>query len=153
MTLSRSDDFYHAFRREPDGTVTLFDAPFSEDAQNCGATAIKTHEDIVGDCKRSFRWALADGVFHKLEVPGTRQTIPLTITDQGHIGGTFCRIEDTRSGFILANGVYQQIDVPGASYTEVSGIDAKRQRIVVNARVGENLQAYVGKKAPAVASR
>jgi hypothetical protein len=115
----------------------------------CGPRAINNVGDIVGDCHGSTpAWALVDGAFHEIQVPGARDTTPLTITDQRQVGGTFCRVDDTCSGFILTlvTGTYQQVDVPGAWRTEVRVIDTARKRLTVNSAGPEGWQAYFAKK-------
>jgi hypothetical protein len=143
-----SDSRGRAFRIDPGGTVTFINPPFGA-SSHYSARSINNHGDIVGQ-NSSLGWAWVGGVFSELRMPGNdANTLPLTINDKREIGGVFCRTDETCSGFILTNGVYQQIDVPGAVHTAVVGIDAKTGRLAVNATSphGEH-RGYLGTKAP-----
>jgi hypothetical protein len=140
-TLLKSDDRSHAFLRSANGTLTYLEPPFVS-YSGCGARSINNHGDVVGGGAEEGGWAWVGGVFHQLRVPGNTYMLPLTINDKREIGGFFCRVDETCSGFVLRNGVYEQVDVEGynSTYTEVVGIDPKTGRLAVNAQGngGEN---------------
>jgi hypothetical protein len=148
-----SDGRGRAFRLDADGTLTWIDPPFGT-ALHYTARSINNRGDIVGQ-QSSLGWALIGGVYTQIQMPGNDgNTLPLTINDNREIGGYFCRLDETCSGFILSNGVYQQIDVPGAFRSEVVAIHPKTGTIAVNADVGDDgLRGYLGTKGTGASSR
>lgn len=61
------------------------------------------------------------GTFVPIEVPGARLTAARAITADGRIAGFFTDSGGRTHGFLLADGILETLDVPGALHTIVAG--------------------------------
>ena len=69
--------------------------------------------------------------FDVVSVPGALYTIPAHINDLGQIVGLYVDGSGGEHGFLLANGKYATIDVPGALATEALGINGSNNPTIV----------------------
>lgn len=123
---------YHGFLWY-EGEITVFDVPGSVETN---AWKINSLGEIVG----GFRYAdgvnqlyiLRDGAFTIFDLPGN---LPVAqddggINTRGDIAGVYCAASPcdlaspVNHGFVLIKGVLTTIDVPGATITDVLGINA-----------------------------
>ena len=91
-------------------------------AQATALTGINRYNTIVGvytgsnGLRRGFR--LKDGKFTKIDFPGADETVPESISDTGVVVGTFSKFNGSpflTNGFVLVNGVYQQVNNPNGT--------------------------------------
>lgn len=101
------------------GTWRTVDFP---GAQTTALTGINLYNTIVGvytgSNGLSHGFKLKDGKFTKIDFPGAHETIPESISDTGVVVGTFEQFNGsllTTNGFVLVNGVYQQINNPNGT--------------------------------------
>src|SRR5262249_22820384 len=126
------DDITHGFFRTKNGAYTTIDPPGSF---NTFATGLNAHGEVVGvyrdaaGTRHGYLWN--NGVYTLLDdVPGAGGrnggTVPLGLNDNGVIVGDYTTSPDGRTlvrhGFVLSDGVYTTIDVPGATLTVATGI-------------------------------
>jgi hypothetical protein len=114
-TCEGPDGDFHAFFRDAHGTYQLIDPPF-ESSSGYGATGINSSRQVVGNYAEH-GWLWTGDAFVTIDVPGADWTLPHSINTQGHIAGVACR--EACAGFILKNGVYQLIMVPGSIFTAI----------------------------------
>jgi len=115
-----------------DGTFHALEFP---GAAFTSARAINDAGDIVGVFRfadgRDHGFLLSNGTFSRIDVPGASQTTVAGIDDKGTIYGSWCghgqcdfrasHPAPTWHGFVLRNGSFVTIDVPGAMTTSLWG--------------------------------
>ena len=136
---------YVAFRWTSERDLELIPDPPFLTWGGVGATAINNHGDIVGGYE-DWGWALIDGFYHNLRVPGSNITLPLSINDARQVGGVFCQPGGYCAGFFYdpTDGTLQTIAVPGATYTEVRAGYKRTGKVAVNATVNGVYRGYIG---------
>lgn len=91
------------------------------------ANAINDRGHVAGYNQNTLQgFFLANGVLSPIEVPGSRDTIPLGINNRGHIVG-FAHVGENVSGFLSAGGKYATIQFPGSLVTRANGINDRAQ--------------------------
>lgn len=120
----------HGFLRAPDGSMFTIDYP---GASFTVAGSINDQGDIVGwyilPSAPSVRhgFLLRDGEFTSFDPPGSIFTNPLGINERGEIVGRYCSTDPCQligsgggsfHGFLLREGTFTKIDVPGAIETD-----------------------------------
>jgi len=140
---SAPDNRRHGFLRSEDGKFTRIDFPGST-ATN--ADGINPRGDIVGHTfvkgKRHGYLRKKDGEFTQIDFPGATATLALGINPRGDIVGRYCLITPPQClngnknahGFLLSDGEFTTIDVPGALETHAYKINPR----------GQILGSYVG---------
>lgn len=69
--------------------------------------------------------AAAGRHFEKIDYPGAKSTIPSSINSRGDVAGRFDDTDGKTHGFLLRDGKFEVIDVPGESFTVVRGMNSK----------------------------
>lgn len=135
--VSATDGRTHGFLRTKQGAFSTIDFP--------GAVfSVAAGTNIRGDIVGMYRLAtdgvrvrhgflLRDGVFTTIDPPGAAFTNALGINAEGHVVGRFCTTGATPCtpdggnvhGFLLADGQFTTIDVPGALRTNAWKIDPR----------------------------
>ena len=57
-----------------------------------------------------------------LNVPGSSDTVPMSINNSGAVAGVFDTIGGFPEGFVYSGGAYTIVNPPGSDYTEVTSI-------------------------------
>ena len=112
-----------------DGAITPIDCPNAVSTRPMG---LNDAGDIVGSCGNGMNtrgFLYRGGDYTEFEVPGSVFTLPGGIDDSGDIVGTYCARTQWHNrcdagsgavhGFLLRDGRFTTVDVPGAVYTEV----------------------------------
>ncbi len=108
------------------GTTYAVDFPNAAETEAMG---INNSGVIVGTYFTNTNFTNASGFFrnssgyHKLVVPGASATFARAISNSGVIAGFFIDGSGNTHGFTYANGTFKTIDFPGATSTEVHGIN------------------------------
>jgi uncharacterized membrane protein len=122
----------HGFYRSKDGVFTTIDPPGSVhtfvDDINARGDVLGVYRDVAGT-RHGFVWS--HGAYTTFDVPGAGGrnggTVPLGMNDHGDIVGDYTTSPDGRTlirhGFVLSDGVYTTLDVPGAIFTVATGIN------------------------------
>jgi probable HAF family extracellular repeat protein len=127
------------------GVFTTIDAP----GAGPGGTriiGINDRGDVVGtyqDATGQFHgFLLSGGVFTTLDAPGSNGfTVAEGINNRGHIVGAGA--DEATRGFVLIDGVYTLIEVPGAVWTDVYAINNKGE-IVGAYEDAEGIHGFLG---------
>ena len=141
---SAPDARRHGFLRSEDGEYTTIDFPGSS-ATN--ADGINPRGDIVGHAfvngRRHGYLRNRSGQFTQIDFPGAKATLALGISPRGDIVGMYCLTTPppcsglgnrTARGFLLSNGLFTTIQVPGALETHAFKINGRGQ--IVGSYVG-----------------
>lgn len=117
-TYTGTDNAQHGYLLTHGKFITV-DAP---GADNTSLYGIGANGDILGEWTvkngplDGFNgFLLRDGNFTPMEFPGAIGTIPAMTAAQRVVGG-YCDSSETAHGFLLADGVYDKIDCPGATF-------------------------------------
>jgi probable HAF family extracellular repeat protein len=118
---------YHGFVRNPDGQITLIDAPGATDTN---AVSINSNGQVVGYAQISFGpehgFLRSGGHFSEIMYPGAIQTWALSINDSGVIMGQYSDSNSVFHGFVReASGTYTAFDTPGAGTGNGQGTTPK----------------------------
>jgi hypothetical protein len=115
---------YHAFLREPDGTITTFDAS-SLGSQSTTPTAINSKGQIAGYADHGFLRE-PDGSIVTFDVTNALSTQPTAINSKGEITGTYLDRGGLYHGFVReTHGTITTIDVPNVINTYPTGMNAR----------------------------
>jgi uncharacterized membrane protein len=111
------------FIRSADGQVSTYDAPNATMTNlqgiNSGGVKIGVFQDSAGAI-HSF--ALSNGDFDEIKVPGAPYTWASGINDHGDVVGAFATATGF-DGFVLRNGKFTSIRFPGAQATFANAIN------------------------------
>ncbi len=114
------------------GRLTVLDdgtGNTTPEAMNEAATEIVGYS--LGSAPSGFGvWAYSGGVFTRLPALAALSAFPLGVDKAGRITGTYLTgtpSEVVGHGFLYANGRVETLDVPGATYTMVSGLNERGQ--------------------------
>lgn len=127
------------FKRYPDGT---FGEPIivpGESQQYTVATGINDDGTVVGyylGAARQLGFSESGGNFATIDLQPGGNTWVLGINYRGDIVGAYGMQFPPEHGFIYANGVVTQIDVPGADFTQAFGIGADGSVVGVSGKGG-----------------
>jgi hypothetical protein len=115
---------YHAFLREPDGTITTFDAS-SLSGQSTTPTAINSKGQITGYADHGFLRE-PDGSIVTFDVTNALFTQPTAINSRGEITGTYLDTGGLYHGFVReTDGTIATINVPNAINTYATAMNAR----------------------------
>jgi len=127
----------HGFARDPNGTITSFDAPEVNDSTagigcpRCGGTRTTAANaagvvGYFGGASGSIRGFLrkANGSFLILDAPTAASTLPSAINLKGDVAGQY--FDGGLHNFLLPrDGALQSFDLVGALSTNVIGVDLR----------------------------
>lgn len=63
--------------------------------------------------------------FVSFDFPGSTNTQATAITPSGELVGRYISSDGIQHGFVLSNGAFTSLDVPGASFTDAAWINAR----------------------------
>jgi probable HAF family extracellular repeat protein len=120
--------FDHGFLREPDGTVTSFDAPGPE-PHTIIPYGINDSGQISGTLANPVQGFVKDGsTVTAFDVPGGTDTNARGLNNAGDVVGTFTDGTGERNeGFLKEGGTFVTIDIAGASSIVAFGINDHEQ--------------------------
>lgn len=121
-----TDEIYHSFLRNPDGTISTFSAPVATTNPASGvgdtfALSINSKNDVVGwyidDNGHSQAFLrTADGTFATISPPGaTTGSYAAAINDSGVIVGGYSSAPEQHGFIRAADGTFTSFDAPGAN--------------------------------------
>jgi probable HAF family extracellular repeat protein len=125
-----ADGHQHGFVRKPNGAIAQFDLP-NPPAVDSNLAAINNFGVLLGgydtgDILTGFSVLLRDGQAINLgEAPGSapQQTFAVGLNDFDLIAGQFFDVAGNGHGFILRGKTYTVVDVPGATNTQLQGVN------------------------------
>ena len=116
---------YHAFLREPDGTITTFDAN-SLSGQSTTPIAINPRGQITGYAGNDGFLRQPDGSIVIFDGPNSTSTQSTAINSKGQITGVYLDASNIYHGFLREkHGSMTTVDVPNASSTYPTGINPR----------------------------
>jgi probable HAF family extracellular repeat protein len=136
-----TDGFYvdnagktHGFFRTSDGRFTTVDYPGAQIAtsfnqllsQNDNYQASGYYSNSIGNTTPDIPYTYDEvgGVFHVIMIPGAVGGAQATgINNSGVTCGFFIDANQVNHGWIIFNGVFMPLDVPGATFTQALGLN------------------------------
>lgn len=136
-----------------DGVFTAIDVP-SAGPRGTRAVSLNDHGQVVGgyaDTNNRLRGFLLDkGVYTTFDAPGTENgfTYAQGINNRGQIVGSYSTVTTNllgpNHGFVLSDGVLKTIDVPDATSTDITSINAKGEIVGLFVDANGNTHGFVG---------
>jgi hypothetical protein len=122
--------FFHGFLLSQ-GRYQNLDFPGVPDSQ---ATGINERHHVVGsydlgDQNTSIGFVMGNGASRSFEVldSSPQTTLPRDISNDGLVVGQYQGLDNAVHGFLLSNGTFTAIDVPGTTETIAAGINSAGQ--------------------------
>lgn len=121
-SFTGSNDVYHGFEYAG-GQFRRIDVSGLASTETFG---INNAGEIVGGyitAKGRHAFLLANEKHTVFDYPGSPETTALAINNQGDIVGDYVDASGIIHGFVLRDGLFTSLDVPGARYTVANGIN------------------------------